>query len=138
MHIRPASSADAPAIWSILEPTIRVGETYTLDRNLSQAVAIAYWMGADKEVFVAEEAGAILGTYYIRPNQAGGGRHVCNCLYETKVQAIATRLVDKWGSAKAQTRAQAVARRCAGTRAKIACDIAMSVRDCNRLDIYYH
>lgn len=32
------------------------------------------WVGADKQVFVAEEACAILGTYYIRPNQAGGGR----------------------------------------------------------------
>ncbi|PBC03735.1 hypothetical protein CK220_14365 [Mesorhizobium sp. WSM3860] len=66
-------------------------------------------------------------------------RDLKKCLwYETKVQAIATRLVDKWGFAKAQTGAQAVARRCAGTRSKIAWDIAMSVSDCNRLDIYYH
>ncbi|MBP2238634.1 L-amino acid N-acyltransferase YncA [Sinorhizobium kostiense] len=83
MHIRPASSADAPAVWSIIEPVIRAGETYTLDRNLSRAEAVAYWMAADKEVFVAEEAGAILGTYYMRPNQPGGGRHVCNCGYVT-------------------------------------------------------
>lgn len=87
MHIRPASSADASAVWSIIEPMIRAGETYALDRNLSRAEAIAYWMGADKEVFVAEEAGAILGTYYIRPNQAGGGRHVCNCGYVTAADA---------------------------------------------------
>lgn len=87
MHIRSASSADAPAVWSILEPMIRVGETYTLDRNLSQADAIAYWMGAGKDVFVTEEAGAVLGTYYIRPNQAGGGRHVCNCGYVTAADA---------------------------------------------------
>lgn len=83
MHLRPASFADAPAVWSIIGPVIRAGETYALDRNLSRADAIAYWMGADKEVFVAEEAGAILGTYYMRPNQAGGGRHVCNCGYVT-------------------------------------------------------
>jgi L-amino acid N-acyltransferase YncA len=87
MHIRPASFADAPAVWSIIEPVIRAGETYALDRNLSRAEAIAYWMGADKEVFVAEEAGAILGTYYMRPNQAGGGRHVCNCGYVTAASA---------------------------------------------------
>ncbi|WP_202361960.1 hypothetical protein [Mesorhizobium sp. 131-3-5] len=66
-------------------------------------------------------------------------RDLQQCLwYETKVQAIAMRLVDKWGFANAQTRAQAVAHRCAGTRAKIARDIAVSVTDCNRLDIYYH
>ena len=37
MHIRPASSADAPALWPIIEPVIRAGETYALDRNLSRA-----------------------------------------------------------------------------------------------------
>jgi L-amino acid N-acyltransferase YncA len=90
MYIRPASSADALAVWSIIEPVFRAGETYALDRNLSRAEAIAYWMGANKEVFVAEEAGAILGTYYIRPNQAGGGRHVCNCGYVTATDATGT------------------------------------------------
>ncbi|APG87802.1 acetyltransferase (plasmid) [Sinorhizobium americanum CCGM7] len=87
MHIRPASSADASAVWSIIEPVIRAGETYALDRNLSRAEALAYWVGADKEVFVAEQAGAILGTYYMRPNQAGGGQHVCNCGYVTAADA---------------------------------------------------
>ncbi|WP_404401867.1 GNAT family N-acetyltransferase [Pelagibacterium halotolerans] len=87
MNIRPASSADAPAIWSIIEPMIRAGETYAVDRDLSRAEAIAYWMGPDKEVFVAEEMGAILGTYFMRPNQAGGGRHVCNCGYVTASDA---------------------------------------------------
>ena len=36
---------------------------------------------------MAEEDGAILGTYYMRPNQAGGGRHVCNCGYMTRASA---------------------------------------------------
>ena len=79
MLIRPAHSEDASAIWSIIEPVIRAGETYTLERDLAKEHALAYWMGPDKETFVAEEDGIILGTYYMRPNQAGGGRHVCNC-----------------------------------------------------------
>jgi L-amino acid N-acyltransferase YncA len=83
MHIRPATQADAPAIWSIIEPVIRAGETYTLDPDMTRTDALAYWMGADKQVFVAEDEGAILGTYYLRPNQQGGGRHVCNCGYIT-------------------------------------------------------
>jgi ribosomal protein S18 acetylase RimI-like enzyme len=29
----------------------------------------------------------VLGTYYIRPNQSGGGRHVCNCGYVTASEA---------------------------------------------------
>jgi GNAT superfamily N-acetyltransferase len=50
---------------------------------MSEAEALAYWFGSDKETFVAEDNGVILGTYYIRPNQAGGGKHVCNCGFMT-------------------------------------------------------
>ncbi|MBL0916998.1 MAG: GNAT family N-acetyltransferase, partial [Sphingopyxis sp.] len=64
MQIRPATSADSAAIWSILEPVIRAGETYTLDRDMSEAAALAYWSEADKEVFVAVAGGVLLGTYY--------------------------------------------------------------------------
>jgi L-amino acid N-acyltransferase YncA len=81
--IRRAEAADAEGIAAIILPTIREGTTYALDANMSEAAALAYWMGPDKETFVAEEDGVILGTYYIRPNQAGGGRHVCNCGYMT-------------------------------------------------------
>jgi len=87
MLIRPAGAEDAAAIWSIIEPIIRAGETYTLDPGMSEADALAYWLGADKETFVAEEGGAVLGTYYMRPNQAGGGAHVCNCGYMTAAAA---------------------------------------------------
>lgn len=87
MHVRPAQTNDAPAIWRIIGPTIRAGETYALDCDMSEAEALAYWMGDDRETFVAEEAGEILGTYYLRPNQAGGGRHICNCGYMTDAAA---------------------------------------------------
>ena len=83
MLIRAAGPDDAPAIWSIIEPVIRAGETYTLDRDMTREEALAYWLAADKETFVAEQDGTVLGTYYIRPNQAGGGRHVCNCGFMT-------------------------------------------------------
>jgi ribosomal protein S18 acetylase RimI-like enzyme len=87
-HIRPVRVEDAPALWAILEPVIRAGETYTLDPGLTEAEALAYWTGPDKECFVAEEDGRVLGTYYIRANQAGGGRHVCNCGYMTAAAAV--------------------------------------------------
>ena len=85
--MRRAIAADAEAIAAIIMPTIREGATYALDRDMSAADALAYWMGADKETFVAEQNGAILGTYYLRSNQAGGGRHVCNCGYMTDAAA---------------------------------------------------
>lgn len=87
MHVRLARTSDAPAIWRIIGPTIRAGETYALERDMSEAEALAYWMGGDRETFVADDAGEILGTYYMRPNHAGGGRHICNCGYMTDAAA---------------------------------------------------
>ncbi|MEG9527170.1 MAG: GNAT family N-acetyltransferase [Hyphomicrobiales bacterium] len=87
MAIRPARAVDHAAIARIILPTIRAGETYALDRDLSEADALAYWTGADRETFVAEVDGAVLGTYYLRANQAGGGAHVANCGFMTDAAA---------------------------------------------------
>lgn len=87
MQIRRAQATDTVAIVEIILPIIREGTTYSLDSDMGEAEALAYWMGPDKETFVAEEDGVILGTYYMRPNQAGGGRHVCNCGYMTRAAA---------------------------------------------------
>ncbi|HSP19898.1 MAG TPA: GNAT family N-acetyltransferase, partial [Myxococcaceae bacterium] len=83
MTIRPATPADAGGIWSVLEPIIRAGETYALPRDLTRADALAWWHAPGNEVFVAEEAGAVLGTYFLHPNQRGPGIHVANCGYAT-------------------------------------------------------
>jgi ribosomal protein S18 acetylase RimI-like enzyme len=88
MMIRPSTEADADPIWSILEPVLRAGETYALPRDWTRAEALAYWHGADRAVFVAEEAGEVLGTYYLHANQMGGGAHVANCGYITHGRAV--------------------------------------------------
>lgn len=83
MHIRPARPDDAAAILAALRPVVAAGETYALDPRMSDDELVAYWTAPDKHTFVAEEDGTLLGTYYIRTNQAGGGSHVCNCGYVT-------------------------------------------------------
>lgn len=87
MQIRLATHEDKSDIWRIIEPVIRSGETYALPIDMSEADALAYWTGPDRETFVAEENGNILGTYYMRPNQLGGGSHVANCGYITAANA---------------------------------------------------
>ncbi len=87
MQIRPATDTDRAALWAILEPVIRAGETYALDRTMAEAEALTYWRSPDKETFVAEREGVVVGTFYIRANQAGGGRHVCNCGFMTAARA---------------------------------------------------
>lgn len=83
MLIRKARTSDAQAIAGIILPTIREGATYALDPGMTEADALAYWMAPDRETFVAEDEGHVVGTYYMQSNQAGGGSHVCNCGYMT-------------------------------------------------------
>ena len=83
MQIRPARDDDKPAIWAVIEPVFRAGETYPLPRDILEADGLAYWFTPGHEVFVAEDAGRIVGTYYLRHNQKGGGAHVANCGYIT-------------------------------------------------------
>src|SRR4030095_7954928 len=81
MMIRQAESRDEDAIWLILEPTFRAGETYPISRDISRSDALAYWHSPGHSVFVADDEGAIVGTYYLRANNRGGGAHVANCGY---------------------------------------------------------
>ena len=81
--IRPVRETDRDALWPILEPTLRSGEFYTQPRDIARDDALAYWLQPAHEVFVAEADGEIVGTYYLRCNQQGGGSHVANCGYMT-------------------------------------------------------
>ncbi|HEV2674918.1 MAG TPA: GNAT family N-acetyltransferase [Aliidongia sp.] len=83
MEVRPAGPADDDAIWRILEPVIRAGETYALPRDMARPAALAYWSAPGHSVFVAVEGAEVLGTYFLRANQQGGGAHVANCGYVT-------------------------------------------------------
>jgi len=87
MIIRRANKDDRDAIWTILEPMIRRGDTYTLPRDMNNEQALAYWLAPEKETFVLEENGTLLGTYYLKANQQGGGAHVANCGYVTAAAA---------------------------------------------------
>lgn len=88
MLIRPAQASDQDALWSILEPVIRAGETYALPRDWTRGQALDYWLAAPHRVFVAEAEGRVLGTYYLQPNQLGGGAHVANCGFMTHSDAV--------------------------------------------------
>ena len=65
----------------MLECVFREGDTYAIDPDISREDALAYWTA--HHAYVAELDGVPVGTFYIRPNQQGGGRHICNCGYIT-------------------------------------------------------
>jgi RimJ/RimL family protein N-acetyltransferase len=81
LQIRKAEASDLAAIWSIFHPVVAAGETYAYDPETTREQAREIWMEAPAVTFVAEQAGTVVGTYYIKANQPGLGSHVCNCGY---------------------------------------------------------
>jgi len=82
--IEEAKATDRDAIVAIVAPIVAAGESYTLPRDMDGAALAGYWFGADKQVLVARDGdGRLLGSYYLRANQTGGGAHVANAGYAT-------------------------------------------------------
>ena len=81
MLIRQATDTDFEGIWPIFHEIVAAGETYGFDRQTTRDEARTLWMTLPRQTFIAEEDGEILGTYFIKTNQMGPGRHVCNCGY---------------------------------------------------------
>jgi GNAT superfamily N-acetyltransferase len=80
--IRDAVQEDGDAIRAMLRPVFRAGESFPIDRAISREATLAYWFSPERQVLVAED-GAALGTCHVAPNQAGGGRYLCNCGFVT-------------------------------------------------------
>lgn len=82
VRIAPMSDTDWPKAWAIIEPVFRSGETYAVSKDISEDEARRLWFENPLAAFVAvDEESEVLGTYYLKANQAGPGSHVCNCGY---------------------------------------------------------
>jgi ribosomal protein S18 acetylase RimI-like enzyme len=99
IEIRELAPADWPAVWRLLEPVFRAGETYAFAPDIGEEEARRAWTEVPSTAFVAvDESGALVGTYYLKPNQPGLGAHVCNCGYvvgeDQRGRGIATLLCE--------------------------------------------
>ena len=81
MQIREATEADFEKIWPIFHQIASAGDTYAYPREVTKSEGKRLWMELPRKTYVAEKGEGILGTYYIKTNQAGPGNHVCNCGY---------------------------------------------------------
>ena len=89
--IRPFRADDAAeldALWAMLEPVIRAGEVFALPVEMTREQGLNYFLADGNWIFTAEEDGRIVGAYYLRANQKGGGAHVANCGYLTAEWAL--------------------------------------------------
>jgi GNAT superfamily N-acetyltransferase len=87
VQIRAAEPRDDDAIWEVLRPAVESGEVFCAPRDGGREGAVAYWCPPGAVNFVAELEGRVVGTSYLRPNQTGGGGHVCNAGYCTHPDA---------------------------------------------------
>ncbi|NQU64063.1 MAG: GNAT family N-acetyltransferase [SAR324 cluster bacterium] len=91
---REATERDFDSIWPIFHEIVSAGDTYGYSRDTTKGQALKIWLQDPRKTFVFEENNRILGTYYIKTNQAGPGNHVCNCGYmvssENRGRGLAT------------------------------------------------
>ena len=71
----------------MLRDVFRAGDTYAVDPDIDEANAKDYWMTQAVATYIAEGQEGVVGTYYIKTNQPGGGAHVCNCGYVVDLRA---------------------------------------------------
>lgn len=81
MTIRPATTADADAIWRIFHAVVAAGDTYVFLPDTPRTEAVAYFMGPDIATWVLETGGRVIGVYKLVPNRIGLGSHVANASF---------------------------------------------------------
>ena len=83
IEVRPFEKRDWDAVWNMIEPVVRTGETYAISPDITEQGAHKVWVEFPSSTYVAVDQSReeIVGTYYIKPNQPGQGAHVCNCGY---------------------------------------------------------
>ncbi|GJL96168.1 MAG: N-acetyltransferase [Hyphococcus sp.] len=61
---------------------MRAGEVYPVPRDVSEADAREYWIKKDGYNGIARDSAAdVIGVYFLRPDQGGPGKHICNAGY---------------------------------------------------------
>ena len=79
--LRDCRAGDEAALWQLLRPVYRAGETYAVARDIDEREAVKAWR-AHQRVRVAElttaDGSRLVGSYYLGPNLPGPGSHVAN------------------------------------------------------------
>lgn len=81
MQITPITLKDFEQLWPIFKSIIAAQETYTIAPDISYDEAFETWCLVPQKTFVSKQDGVITGSYYLKPNAAGPGSHICNCGY---------------------------------------------------------
>lgn len=83
MLIRTATVNDWAAIWPFMRQIVEAGETFSWDRDLSEAAARGRWFpGPPARTIVAVDADdAVIGTAVTGPNHEGPASHIATASF---------------------------------------------------------
>lgn len=95
LRFRQAGAGDWPALWTLMEPVVRAGETYCWERDMDEEAARREWLpgpaGPDPTltVFVALDPATdrVLATAQVHANRGGPGAHVANASFLVAAEA---------------------------------------------------
>lgn len=89
MRLRPLLVADWPETYrTVWQPVVAAGGSYLYPRDTDERAARALWcLPPPGQVWVVEDAGRIVGTALLRPNQPGTGSHVANAAFMVAPEA---------------------------------------------------
>jgi L-amino acid N-acyltransferase YncA len=82
MQIRTATPQDWPSIWPFMRAIVEAGETFSWDRDLSEAAARERWYADPPgHTIVAVDDGTVLGTAATGPNHEGPASHIATASF---------------------------------------------------------
>ncbi len=97
LDVRPATTADLDAMWTIFQAVIAPGDALPFDERFDRGTFRDHWFGAHA-AWVAEQGGKVLGMYKLGANHAGRGAHIASATYAVAPAAqgrgIGRRLVE--------------------------------------------
>jgi L-amino acid N-acyltransferase YncA len=81
--VRDATTEDWPAIWPIVRQIVGAGETYSYDRDMTEAEARRTWMvsAPGRVSVVVDDAGTVVGSASMYRNRGGPGAHVASASF---------------------------------------------------------
>ena len=98
MEIREARPGDWPEIWPFFRETVRAGETYAYDPELTSDRARALWLAEPPGAsVVAVDGGVVLGSATMGPNRPGRGAHIGTASFMVSPAARGRGSDGRWG-----------------------------------------
>ncbi len=76
--VRKASSSDKTELYSMFMEVVKAGEAFMHNESTSYDEWELFWFGKGVTTYVATDGGTLVGSYILKPNNPGVGKHVAN------------------------------------------------------------